>query len=80
MAPPIDLDESVDLPPVQAQEPSSTPIDTNTNNGNNHNSNDSDVESRTNEEKVVSVGEILYGVESFHAIVQPGKSSQVKCI
>jgi hypothetical protein len=60
MAPPS-IDEPLDLP--VPQEPSSTPIDTTGNN---------DSENR-NEEKVVSVGEILYGVESFHAIVKPGK-------
>jgi hypothetical protein len=66
---PTSIDDPVDLPLVP-QEVSSTPIETNTNN---HDNNDN-VESR-NEEKVVSVGEILYGVESFHAIVQPGKWS-----
>jgi hypothetical protein len=65
---PTSIDDPVDLPLVP-QEVSSTLIETNTNTGNNDN-----VESR-NEEKVVSVGEILYGVESFHAIVQPGKWS-----
>jgi hypothetical protein len=44
------------------QEPSSTPIDTN---------NENDPQTG-NEEKEVSVGEILYGVELFHAIVQTG--------
>jgi hypothetical protein len=65
MAPPS-IDEPLDLP--VPQEPSSPPIDT-------RNHYDSET---ANEEKVVSVGEILYGVESFHAIIKPGKSDRVK--
>jgi hypothetical protein len=33
-----------------------------------------------NEIKVASVGEILYGVESFHAIVKPGKYDTIHTI
>jgi hypothetical protein len=63
---PTSIAEPLDLP--VPQEPSYTPIDT---------SNNDDSENGK-EEKVVSVGEILYGVESFHAIVKPGKSDRVK--
>jgi hypothetical protein len=62
MAPPS-IDEPVDLS-VPPQEPSSPFIDNDANN---------DAENDNDSEKEVSVGEILYGVESFHAIVQPGK-------
>jgi hypothetical protein len=68
---PTSIEEPVDHPPI-AQEPSSTPIDAGNFTNENENENDPPPTSR-NEEKEVSVGEILYGVESFHAIVQPGK-------
>ena len=63
---PTSIDEPVGNPVPQG--PSSTPSDA----GNNENNVINDPQTR-NEEKEVSVGEILYGVESFHAIVQPGK-------
>jgi hypothetical protein len=61
---PTSIDEPVDHP--GPQEPSSPPLETGNNDVNNESEN-------RNEEKEASVGEILYGVESFHAIVQPGK-------
>jgi hypothetical protein len=71
MAPPPSIDEPLGIPPVP-QEPSSTPTATGNHSNDDGNNNDPQSSSR-NEEKEVSVGEILYGVESFHAIVQPGK-------